>query len=80
MISIITSTTTNVSMANTMNYSLIVVVFILSFLFLKNIFSVKVQKQRQMRMLVRNFNIVTIPLIQIFIAILTYQIAFFLKF
>jgi hypothetical protein len=78
MISIITSTTTNVSMADTMNYSFIVVIFVLIFLSLKKIIGEGVQNHHQLRMIVRNFNIVTIPLILIFTAIMTYQIIAFL--
>lgn len=74
MISLITTTTTTVSMANTMNYSVIVVVFLLLFLSFKKIIGEGVQNQHQMKSLVRNFNTVTFPLIIVFTAILTYQI------
>jgi hypothetical protein len=78
MISIITSISTNVTMANTMNYSFVVVIFLLIFLSMKKILGEGMENQRQMRMMVQNFNIVTVPLILIFTAILIYQIIAFL--
>jgi|GEM_PF-756038 len=77
MISIITTTTTTVSMAHMMNFSFIVVIFLLFFLSLKNILGEGVKNQHQMRMMMRNFNIVTVPLILVFAAILIYQVIAF---
>ena len=73
MISIITNTHTTVNMAHMMNYSFIIVIFIIIFLSLRKIIGEGVQDQHQMRMMVKNFNIVTVPLIVVFTIIIIYQ-------
>jgi hypothetical protein len=74
MISIITGTTTNVTMSQMMDYSIIVVLFLLMFLSVRNIISGEISNQRQVGILIRNLNIVSIPLLIMFVIIIIYRI------
>jgi hypothetical protein len=74
MISIITGTTTNVTMSQMMDYSIIVVLFLLLFLSVRNIIRGEISNQRQVGILIRNLNIVSIPLLIMFVIIIIYRI------
>ena len=74
MISIITSIFTKVNMGEIMNYSIIAVIFLLSFFTLRNIISGEFSTGSKVRMLVKNLNLVTAPLLIVFIIILAYKI------
>lgn len=74
MISIITGTTTTVTMSQIMDYSIIVVLFLLLFLSVRNVIRGDVSNQRQVGILIRNLNIVSIPLLIMFVTIIIYRI------
>ena len=74
MISIITGTTTNVTMSQMMDYSVVAVVFLLLFLSVRNVIRGEISNQRQIGILMRSLNIVSIPLLIMFITIIVYRI------
>jgi len=74
MISIITGITTNVAMSQVMDYSIIVVIFLLLFLSVRNVIRGEISNQRQVGILMRNLNIVSIPLLIMFMTIIIYRI------
>lgn len=74
MISIITSITTNVAMSQMMDYSIIAVIFLLLFMSVRNVIRGEISNQRQVGILMRNLNIVSIPLLIMFITIIIYRI------
>ncbi|MEL7671341.1 MULTISPECIES: hypothetical protein [Methanobacterium] len=74
MISIITGTTTNVTMSQIMDYSIVAVLFLLLFLSLRNIIRGEISNRRKVGILMRNLNIVSIPLLIMFITIIIYRI------
>ncbi len=74
MISIITGTTTTVAMGQMMDYSIIAVVFLLLFLSVRNVIRGEISNQRQVGILMRNLNIVSIPLLIMFMTIIIYRI------
>jgi hypothetical protein len=74
MISIITGITTNVAMSQVMDYSIIVVIFLLLFLSVRNVIRGEISNQRQVGILMRNLNIVSIPLLIMFVTIIIYRI------
>ena len=74
MISIITGTTTNVTMSQIMDYSIVAVLFLLLFLSLRNIIRGEISNRRRVGILMRNLNIVSMPLLIMFITIIIYRI------
>lgn len=74
MISIITSTTTTVNMGEMMNYSVIAVIFLLIFFTLRNMLIGELYGQKKVRLLVKNLNLVSTPLLIVFIIIIAYRI------
>jgi hypothetical protein len=74
MISIITSITTTVNMGEIMNYSIIAVIFLLIFFTLRNMLIGEISKQNKVRLLVKNLNLVSTPLLIVFIIIILYRI------
>lgn len=74
MISIITGTTTTVAMGQMMDYSIIAVIFLLLFLSVRNVIRGEISNQRQVGILMRNLNIVSIPLLIMFITIIVYRV------
>jgi len=74
MISIITSITTTVNMGEIMNYSIIAVIFLLIFFTLRNMLIGEISKQNKVRVLVKNLNLVSTPLLIVFIIIILYRI------
>ncbi len=74
MISIITGTTTTVAMRQMMDYSIIAVIFLLLFLSVRNVIRGEISNQRQVGILMRNLNIVSIPLLIMFITIIFYRV------
>lgn len=75
MISIVNSFTTTQTMSGMMDYSIIAVIFLLLFFSLRNIFGADAESnQHKVRILVRNLNIVSIPLLIVFTTILIYRI------
>jgi hypothetical protein len=74
MISIIPGTTTTVAMSQMMDYSIIAVIFLLLFLSVRNVIRGEISNQRQVGILMRNLNIVSIPLLIMFITIIVYRI------
>lgn len=74
MISIITSTTTTVNMSEMMNYSVIAVIFLLIFFTLRNMLIGELYGQKKVRLLVKNLNLVSTPLLIVFIIIIAYRI------
>ena len=74
MISTLTSMTSTMTTAQIMNYSIIVVAALIIFLALKEILGAESDKNKRMNSFVRGSNIVIVPLILVFIAIVTYRI------
>ena len=74
MISTLTNTTTTIPTAQIMDYSIIVVAALIIFLALKEILGAESDKNKRMNSFVRGSNIVIVPLILVFIAIVTYRI------
>lgn len=74
MISIITGTTTNVTMSQIMDYSIVAVLFLLLFLSLRNIIRGEISNRPRVGILMRNLNIVSIPLLIMFVTIIIYRI------
>lgn len=74
MISIITGTTTTVAMGQMMDYSIIAVIFLLLFLSVRNVIRGEISNQRQVGILMRNLNIVSIPLLIMFMTIIVYRV------
>lgn len=74
MISIITGTTTNVAMSQMVDYSIIAVIFLLLFVSVRNVIRGELSNQRQVGILMRNLNIVSIPLLIMFITIIIYRV------
>jgi hypothetical protein len=74
MISIITGVTTNVTMGQMMDYSIVVVLFLLLFLSVRNIIHGEISNQRKVGILMRNLNIVSMPLLVMFVTIIIYKI------
>ncbi|CDG65063.1 MAG: hypothetical protein PWQ15_1753 [Methanobacterium sp.] len=74
MISIITSLSTKVNMDQIVNYSIITVILLLIFFTLRNIIAGEFSKNGKMRILVKNLDLVTTPLLIVFIIILVYKI------
>ena len=74
MISIITGTTTKVTMSQIMDYSIVAVLFLLLFLSLRNIIRGEISNRRRVGILMRNLNIVSIPLLIMFVTIIIYRI------
>ena len=70
MISIITGVTTNVTMGQMMDYSIVVVLFLLLFLSVRNIIHGEISNQRKVGILMRNLNIVSMPLLVMFVTII----------
>ena len=74
MISTLTNTTTTIPTAQIMDYSIIVVAALIIFLALKEILGAESDKNKRMNSFVRGSNIAIVPLILVFIAIVTYRI------
>ena len=74
MISTLTNTTTTIPAAQIMDYSIIVVAALIIFLALKEILGAESDKNKRMNSFVRGSNIAIVPLILVFIAIVTYRI------
>ena len=74
MISTLTNTTTTIPTAQIMDYSIIVVAALIIFLALKEILGAESDKNKRMNSFVRGSNIVIVPLILVFIAIVAYTI------
>ena len=74
MISIITGTTTNVTMSQIMDYSIVAVLFLLLFLSLRNIIRGEISNRPRVGILMRNLNIVSIPLLIMFVTIIIYRV------
>ena len=74
MISTLTNTTTTIPTAQIMDYSIIVVAALIIFLALKEILGAESDKNKRMNSFVSGSNIVIVPLILVFIAIVTYRI------
>lgn len=74
MISIITGTTTSVTMGQIMDYSIVAVLFLLLFLSVRNIIRGEISNRQRVRILMRNLNIVSIPLLIMFVTIIIYRI------
>ncbi len=66
MISIINNITTTVTMSQMINYSLIALILLLLVLSLRNVIGEVAHNQRQMRTLVQNLNLISIPLLIMF--------------
>ncbi len=74
MISTLTNTTTAIPTAQIMDYSIIVVAALIIFLALKEILGAESDKNKRMNSFVRGSNIVIVPLILVFVAIVAYRI------
>jgi len=74
VISIITQITTTKAMSQMMNYSIIVVIFLLLFVSVRNVIRGEISNQRKVGILLRNLNIVSIPLLIMFMTIIIYRI------
>jgi hypothetical protein len=66
MISIINNINTTVTVGQVMGYSLITLILLLLLLSLRNIIGEVAQNQRQIRILVQNLNLISIPLLIMF--------------
>lgn len=66
MISIINNINTTVTMSQMMNYSLITLILLLLVLSLRNVIGEVAHSQQQMRTLVQNLNLISIPLLLMF--------------
>jgi uncharacterized membrane protein YwzB len=69
MISTITATTTAVAMNNVMNYSIIAIIALISFLVLKEISSTGSSKNKRMQLFVEGSNVAIVPLLMVFVTI-----------
>jgi hypothetical protein len=74
MISTVTTTTTTVATVQIMTYSIIAVISLIVFLALKEIFSAEADKSERMKSFVSGSNIVIVPLIIVFTAIVSYKV------
>lgn len=74
MISIITGVTTTSTMGQIMDYSIIAVLFLLLFMSIKNVIHGEISNQRRVGILMRNLDIVSIPLLIMFVTIIIYRI------
>ncbi len=74
MISIITGVTTTSTMSQIMDYSIIAVLFLLLFMSIKNVIHGEISNQRRVGILMHNLNIVSIPLLIMFVTIIIYRI------
>lgn len=76
MISIINNINTTVTLSQVMNYSLITLILLLLVLSLRNIIGEVAQNQQQIRTLVQNLNLISIPLLIMFtVLIVVYYIS-----
>lgn len=66
MITIINNINTTVTVGQVMGYSLITLILLLLLLSLRNIIGEVAQNQRQIRILVQNLNLISIPLLIMF--------------
>lgn len=74
MISTLTAMTTTITSAQIMNYSIIVIVALIIFLALKEILGAESDKNKRMKSFVSGSNIVIVPLILVFLAMVAYKI------
>ncbi len=74
MISTLTAMTTTITSAQIMNYSIIVIAALIIFLALKEILGAESDRNKRMKSFVRGSNIVIVPLILVFVAIVAYKI------
>ena len=77
MISIITGIKTTVSMGQVTNYSIIVVIFLLLILFIRTVIRGEASNQLKVGILLRSLNVVTIPLLIMFMTVLIYRVYVF---
>ncbi len=74
MISTVTATMTAVAMTHVMNYSIIAVIALISFLVFKEILSTESHKNRRLKSFVEGSNIAIVPLLMVFVSIIGYKV------
>ena len=74
MISTVTTTTTTVTTTQVMAYGIIAVISLIVFLALKEILSAEADKSERMKSFVKGSNIAIVPLLLVFVAIVSYKV------
>lgn len=74
MISTVTTTTTTVTTTQVMAYGIIAVIALIVFLALKEILSAEAEKSERMKSFVKGSNIAIVPLLLVFVAIVSYKV------
>ena len=74
MISTVTTTTTTVTTTQVMAYGIIAVIALIVFLALKEILSAESDKSERMKSFVKGSNVAIVPLLLVFVAIVSYKI------
>lgn len=74
MISTVTTTTTTVTTTQVMAYGIIAVISLIVFLALKEILSAEADKSERMKSFVRGSNVAIVPLLLVFVAIVSYKV------
>lgn len=74
MISTVTTTTTAVTLGQVMTYSIMAVIALILFLALKEILSSEVNYSNRISSFIKGSNIVIMPLLLVFAAVVTYKI------
>ena len=74
MISTVTATTTAVAMTQVMNYSIISVIALITFLTFKEILSTESRKNKRIQSFVEGSNIAIVPLLMVFVSIVAYKV------
>lgn len=74
MISTVTTTTTTVTTTQVMAYGIIAVIALIVFLALKEILSAEADKSERMKSFVKGSNVAIVPLLLVFVAIVSYKI------
>lgn len=74
MISTVTTTTTTVTTIQVMGFGIIAVISLIVFLALKEILSAEADKSERMKSFVKGSNIAIVPLLLVFVAIVSYKV------
>ena len=74
MISTVTTTTTTVTTTQVMAYGIIAVISLIVFLALKEILSAEADKSERMKSFVKGSNVAIVPLLLVFVAIVSYKV------